>query len=106
MEKDYIEEEIATKKICFNKACKQMILLNEKMHLLMERYYRAERAGHRSLRYNLRLRIAIVDALRRVYFEYASVKKEEADTMLELLNNREKAEQMEGTMMEIDMHES
>lgn len=58
----------------FRRSCEQIILLNQTLGNLQNRYDRAKKANFRSFRYNLRLRLAVVEGLRNVYYDYAHEK--------------------------------
>ena len=60
----------------FKKACEQIVQLNYSLDALQQRYNRAKKDNHRSFRYSLRLRIAVVDGMRNMYYDYAHKKAE------------------------------
>ena len=53
------------------RACEQIILLNDKIRGLTKRYESAKLECFRSFRYNLRVRLAVVEGVRNVFYEYA-----------------------------------
>ena len=53
------------------RSCEQIILLNDKIRGLTKRYESAKAEGFRSFRYNLRVRLAVVEGVRNVFYEYA-----------------------------------
>lgn len=55
----------------FKKACEQIVHLNEKMGDLQFRYNKAWVENHRSFRYSIRMRIAVVEGLINMYYDYA-----------------------------------
>lgn len=55
----------------FKRACEQIVQLNYKMSDLQSRYSKAKNENHRSFRYSLRLRLAVVEGLRNMYYDYA-----------------------------------
>lgn len=61
----------------FRKACDQIILMNVKLRDCNVRYRRAKRKNMKSFRYPLRLRLAVVEGVRNMYFDYATKKAEE-----------------------------
>lgn len=65
----------------FRRACEQIVLLNHKLEELQSRYARAKADNHRTYRYSLRLRLAVVEGLRNTYYDYAHGK---ADHVAEL----------------------
>ena len=46
------------------------------MDALQQRYNKAKKDNHKSFRYSLRLRIAVVDGMRNMYYDYAHKKAE------------------------------
>ena len=60
----------------FKRACEQILQLNQRMDELQFRYTKAKQANHRSFRYNLRLRLAVIEGLRNMYYDYAHHKAE------------------------------
>lgn len=65
----------------FKRACEQIVQLNYSLDALQQRYNKAKKDNHRSFRYSLRLRIAVVDGMRNMYYDYAHKK---AETIAEL----------------------
>ena len=60
----------------FERACNQIRLLNEKIDQLNQRYCMAKSEEFRCFRYNFRLRIAVIEGTRNMYYEYARQKVE------------------------------
>ena len=60
----------------FKRACEQILQLNQRMDEMQFRYTKAKKANHRSFRYNLRLRLAVIEGLRNMYYDYAHHKAE------------------------------
>ena len=60
----------------FKRACEQILQLNRKMDDMQYRYTKAKQENHRSFRYSLRLRLAVVEGLRNMYYDYAHHKAE------------------------------
>jgi len=76
-ETDSVQEmknELTQTEIRFRKACNQINLLNRKMESIHKRYNCAKKNNHRVFRYKLRLRLAVVEGLRNMYYEYANKK--------------------------------
>lgn len=65
----------------FKRACEQIVQLNYSLDALQQRYSKAKKDNHKSFRYSLRLRIAVVDGMRNMYYDYAHKK---AETIAEL----------------------
>jgi hypothetical protein len=57
---DYIALGV-TGEIEFKRACEQIVQLNYSLDALQQRYNKAKKDNHKSFRYSLRLRIAVVD---------------------------------------------
>ena len=55
----------------FCRAKKQIILLNNRIHQLVVRYYRAVDQGRMSFKFTMRSRCATLEGVRNMYFEYA-----------------------------------
>ena len=65
----------------FKKACDQIILLNDRLAAAQKRYRTAKRTGNKAFRYNLRLKLAVIEGVRNMYYDYAYTK---ADNVAEL----------------------
>ena len=65
----------------FKAACSQLIMINNLMDQMDERYNRACENGCKSFRYLLRLRICTLEGVRTAFYEYATKK---ADKLEEL----------------------
>ena len=61
----------------FKKACEQIVQLNRRLDEMAKRYDRASRENHRSFRYSHRLRMAVTEGVRNMYYEYAANKADE-----------------------------
>ena len=71
----------------FRRACDQIVLLNQKLGEVQKRYKNARRTNNRSFRYNLRLKLAVVEGVRNMYYDYAYAKADQvADLRRELFN--------------------
>ena len=67
------------------RSCEQIILLNDKIRGLTRRYESAKAEGYRSFRYNNRVRLAVFEGVRNVFYEYARDRAEDiADLRREL----------------------
>ena len=71
MDRCRLERLIDDLAIRFEKTCRQIVLLNHQMAELQVRYDRAAREGNTTYRYQLRLRLCVVEGTRDMYFEYA-----------------------------------
>lgn len=61
----------------FSRACDQINHLNGKLDAMQRRYSKARLADDRCFRYNIRMRILIVEGLVKRYCYYACMKKNE-----------------------------
>lgn len=103
-----MKTELQQTEIRFRKACNQINLLNRKMESIHKRYNCAKKNNHRVFRYKLRLRLAVVEGLRNMYYEYANKKASRVvELRRELFNeNVEVVEQEESDLEESDMEEA
>lgn len=69
----------------FRRACEQIVQLNYRLAAAEKRYTRAKREERRTFRYTLRLRIAVIDGLRDVYYQYAHQKAKDVEELKVLL---------------------
>ena len=60
----------------FRKACIQIVLLNKQLEDFKDWYSKAKEDNFRSFRYNLRLKLAIIEGVRNMYYDYAYMKAE------------------------------
>ena len=65
----------------FRKACDQIVLLNQRLGDVQKRYKMAKRSNNRSFRYNIRLKLAVIEGSRNMFYDYAYAK---ADQVAEL----------------------
>lgn len=71
----------------FRKACDQIVLLNNHLGEVQKRYKMAKRTNNRSFRYNLRLKLAVIEGARNMYYDYAYTKADQvAELRRELFN--------------------
>ena len=61
----------------FRKACIQITLLNTTLQEMQQRYRRAKADNFKCFRYNLRLKLAVVEGVRNTYYDYAHIKAEQ-----------------------------
>jgi len=61
----------------FKHACDEIIGLNRKLDELSKRYEKASRENRRSFRYSLRLRMAVTEGVRNMFYEFATAKADE-----------------------------
>jgi mitochondrial fission protein ELM1 len=65
----------------FKKACDQIVMLNQRLGEVQKRYKMAKRTQNRAFRYNLRLKLAVIEGARNMFYDYAYAK---ADKVAEL----------------------
>ena len=65
-------EDIRTLDRKFRRACDQILLLNNCIDDLQSRYSSAMQLNRRSFRYSLRLKLATLEGVRNMFYEYAS----------------------------------
>ena len=65
----------------FQKACAQVLLLNNMVQDLQTRYDREVKENQRQYRYTLRLRLCTVEGLRNMYYEYACQGADEIEAL-------------------------
>lgn len=71
----------------FRKACDQIVMLNQRLSDVQKRYKMAKRNNNRSFRYNLRLKLAVIEGSRNMFYDYAYAKADQvASLRLELFN--------------------
>ncbi|WAR07222.1 hypothetical protein MAR_017180 [Mya arenaria] len=63
----------------FQKACDQIVLLNHRLGEVQKRYKMAKRSNNKAFRYNLRLKLAVIEGVRNMYYDFAYSK---ADALL------------------------
>ena len=61
----------------FRKACIQLKLLKKQLTDMKDRYSRAKDDNFRCVRYNLRLKLAVIEGVRNMYYDYAYMKAED-----------------------------
>jgi len=103
-----MKNELQQTEIRFRKACNQINLLNRKMESIHKRYNFAKKNNHRVFRYKLRLRLAVVEGLRNMYYEYANKKASRVvELRRELYNeNVEVVEQEDSDFEDSEMDET
>ena len=69
----------------FRLACKQVVLMNNEIEYLQNRYDRAVDCSSRSFRYFLRLKIATLEGIRNMFYDYASQHADKVDALHEKL---------------------
>ena len=71
----------------FRKACDQIVMLNQRLGEVQKRYKNAKKTNNRSFRYNLRLKLAVIEGSRNMFYDYAYSKADQvAELRRELFN--------------------
>lgn len=58
----------------YRTSCYQLSLLNIYIENLTKRYEKADSIGHLAFRYSLRMRMAVAEGVRNMFYEFASMK--------------------------------
>ena len=69
----------------FRKACHHIRMLNRRIEDVQVRYDRAFSSGQRSFRYTHRLKLATLEGMRNMYYEYACLRADELEEMQDVL---------------------
>ena len=69
----------------FHRACRQVLILNNKIIELLERYNRAQEVDRESFRYSLDLQLTTTVAVKDMYHEYACRRSDEMDAIQDYL---------------------
>ena len=80
-EAQQVQALILQKDAKFQKACAQVLLLNNMVQDLQTRYDRAVKENMRQYRYTLRLRLCTVEGLRNMYYEYVWQGADESEAL-------------------------
>jgi len=65
----------------FRRSCDQIVLLNEQLSASHFRYKKARKDERKSHRYPLRLRLAVIEGVRNMFYDYAYRQAAEAEQM-------------------------
>ena len=84
---DIIQVQVLKMDAKFQKACEQVLVLNNMMKELQIRYDRAARDNLRTYRYALRLRLCTVEGLRNTLYDYVTQKADDIEQMEEEIRN-------------------
>lgn len=102
-----MKAELHQTEVRFRKACNQINLLNRKMDSIHKRYNCAKKNNHRVFRYKLRLRLAVVEGLRNMYYEYANKKASRVvELRRELFNEAVEVVEQDDSDYEDDMDDA
>ena len=70
------EDELMSAEKKFQKACVQIHLLNKQLGEMKVRYCRAKEDNFKCFRYNLRLKLAVIEGVRNMYYDYTHIQAE------------------------------
>ena len=80
---DILQVQVLQMDAKFQKACEQVLVLNNMLKELQIRYDRAARDNLRTYRYALRLRLCTVEGLRNTLYDYVTQKADDIEQMEE-----------------------
>ena len=84
---DILQVQVLKTDAKFQKACEQVLVLNNMMKELQIRYDRAARDNLRTYRYALRLRLCAVEGLQNTLYDYVTQKADDIEQMEEEMRN-------------------
>ena len=90
-----LEHRLVQAELRFRRSCDQIIIMNQALKSLSYRYRKAKATNTRSFRYPLRLRLAVVEGIRNMYYDYAKMKAEEVQNLRDELQEQSDSD-MEG----------
>ena len=61
----------------FRYACQQVMIISRHVEEATRRYHNADRTGDKIFKYNIRLRLSVLDGVRNMYYEFAAKKAAE-----------------------------
>lgn len=70
-------ENLNKAELYFEKSNDQIIALDRQLFRLQQRYLKAREQGYKCFRYSLRMRLAVTEAMRDIYYQFAKVKGRE-----------------------------
>ena len=73
----------------FSKACDQIVMLNQRLGEVQKRYKSAKKCNNRSFRYNLRLKLAVIEGSRNMFYDYAYAKADQLPSYEESCSTRQ-----------------
>ena len=83
-----VEARIVRARDQFRRSCDQIFHLNLALIGLTRRYKKAKTENHRTFRYPLRLKLAVVEGVRNMYYDYAKLKAEEIQCLQDELQGQ------------------
>ena len=73
----------------FRRACDQILLLNKQMDDFKDKYSQAKNDNYRGFRYNLRLKLSVIEDVRNMYYDCAYMKAEKVAALRQNLFGEE-----------------
>ena len=101
-----LEHRLIRAEIKFRRSCDQIVLINHALSSLSHRYKKTKTDNRRSFRYPLRLKLAVVEGIRNMYYDYAKQKADEVKTLKDALEDRIRSEFDDGAFSENDWEEA
>ena len=77
MDSSHLQDKLNDAQLKFERACQQIVSLDQKIKDLEVRYKRAVKNKQNSFRYNLRLRLSVFTGIKMMYHHYAGTKADE-----------------------------
>ena len=95
-----LEHRLIRAEVKFRRSCDQIVLMNQALSSLTHRYKKAKTTNMRSFRYPLRLRLAVVEGIRNMYYDYAKQKADEVKTLRDALEDLTSADYDDETVLD------
>lgn len=73
--------ELRDTELKFQKACRQLAYINHRLADLTQRYNKAKRNNQRSFRYNLKLKISVLEGVKSMFYDYIYMKAEDINML-------------------------
>lgn len=74
-------QELRDTELKFQKACRQLAYINHRLADLTQRYNKARRNNQRTFRYNLKLKISVIEGIKSMFYEYIYMKAEDINML-------------------------
>ena len=69
-----LKDRLREQEAFYSSACVQLSVLNVQMDQLSKRFDRVDKTGQKSFRYTLRMRMAVLEGVRNMFYQFASIK--------------------------------
>ena len=73
--------DLSKAEVCFRRACEQVIILNRNVEDMTIKFNMADADGNRCMRYNIRMRMSVMEGVRNMFYEFASKKAADIVTL-------------------------